>query len=151
AHLIDASFDLAHSVANAPAVRLQFLFARATNTDAPRPSAGSACPSSAALAAKARHRSALSCQPRQHIVSLRQFPLQLAFTAALVPRKDVENQLRPVDHSPLGGLFDVALLHRAEVAVENNQSRLVRRRLRADFFELAAADERRGIGGVAQL
>jgi hypothetical protein len=51
-------------------------------------------------------------------VQLRQFDLQLAFAGSRVTRKDVENELRAVDHPPLNDLFDVALLRWTEIVIE---------------------------------
>ena len=65
--------------------------------------------------------------------------------------KDVENQLRPVNHAALSGFFDVSLLDGREVAVKNNEWRLVRGRFRANLVQLAAPHERGGIGSFAQL
>jgi len=66
-------------------------------------------------------------------------------------RKDVENKLRAVNHPPVRGRFDVSLLNRGKVAVENNQRRFVRGGFRTNFVQLAAADQRGGIGSFAQL
>ena len=65
--------------------------------------------------------------------------------------KNIENELRAVDNAAFRDLFDVALLHRGKIAVENNQGSLMSRGFSADFVELAAPDQGRGIGGVAHL
>jgi hypothetical protein len=77
--------------------------------------------------------------------------LQLSFAAARVLRKDIQNKLRTVDNTALRGGFDVALLHRREVAIENNQRRLVRGGLRANLVQLAAADKRCRVRRFAHL
>ncbi len=66
-------------------------------------------------------------------------------------RENIENELRAIDHAAFGDLFDVALLRGREVAVENDECSFVRGGFGANFVELAAADECRGIGGVAHL
>ncbi len=66
-------------------------------------------------------------------------------------RKNIQNQLSPVDDAVLGGLFDVALLHGSEFAVKDDQGSAARIRFGADFIELSATHERRRIGRVAQL
>ncbi len=128
-----------------PPVGFQFLFAGSAHPDAPRRAA------SAAFAAEAGHLRAASGQPRQQIIQLRQFHLQLAFTAARVTRENIENELRAIDHAALGDFFDVALLHRGKIAVENDQRRVVGVRRRAHLFEFASANQRGGIRGVAHL
>src|SRR6266568_1541242 len=56
-------------------------------------------------------RGSFSGQPWQHVIQLRQFNLQLALTAARMPGENVQNELRPIDHSAFCGFFDVSLLH----------------------------------------
>src|ERR1700674_40138 len=68
-----------------------------------------------------------------------------------MPSKNVQNKLCPVDYSALGRLFNVSLLHRREVAIEDNQRRIVRCRFRADLIKLAASHQRCGIGLIAHL
>jgi hypothetical protein len=82
---------------------------------------------------------------------LRQFDLQLAFAAPGMPRENIENQLRAVDHPAFRGFFDIALLHGRKVAVEDYQRRPVCRGFGTNFIQLAPADERGGIGGIAHL
>jgi len=85
------------------AVRFELGFTRASRADA---------------TAELRHFNAVSCQARHHVVQLRQFDLQLAFTGSRVPRKDVEDKLRAIDYPALNNLFDVALLGWAEIVIE---------------------------------
>ena len=87
----------------------------------------------------------------KHVIQLRQFHLQLAFAAARMPRKNIQDQLRAIDDPAFGVFFDVALLHRRKVAVENNQRRIFGDGFGANFIELAAADQRCGISLIAQL
>src|SRR5207244_7604536 len=55
------------------------------------------------------------------------------------------------DHPAFGGFLDVSLLHRGEVAVEDDQRRFVGRGFGANFIQLAATYQRRGIRSVAHL
>src|SRR5262249_53594066 len=105
----------------------------------------------AAFSAKAGHCGTFSGQPGQHVIQLRQFNLQLAFAATRMFRKNIQNELRAVNHSPFGELFNIPLLNRRQIGVENNQRGLSRVRFRSDLFELAAADKRGRIGYIAKL
>jgi hypothetical protein len=82
---------------------------------------------------------------------LRQFHLKLAFAAARMPRKNIQDQLRAVDDPALGELLDVALLHRRKIAIKDNQLRLMGVRFRANFVQFTAPHERCGIRGIAHL
>jgi hypothetical protein len=66
-------------------------------------------------------------------------------------RKDIEDELRAVNHPACGVFFDVALLHRGKIAVENDERRIFGVGFGANFIEFAPADKRRGIGGIPQL
>jgi len=82
---------------------------------------------------------------------LSQLDLQLTFAAASVPGKNVQNQLRAVDYTAVGGLFDVPLLHRREIAVKNDQRRFVRSGFRANLVQLPTTHECGGVGRLAYL
>jgi hypothetical protein len=77
--------------------------------------------------------------------------LQLAFAAARMSRKNIEDELRAVNYAARGVFFDVALLHRGKIAVEYDERRIFGVGFGANFIEFSPADERRGIGGVPQL
>src|SRR2546430_2408580 len=68
-----------------------------------------------------------------------------------MPRENIENQLRAVDDPTFRRLFNVALLHRREVTIEDDQWRPVRGGFSANFIQLATADERGGIRSVTHL
>ena len=102
-------------------------------------------------AAELRHLHAAPGQPRQQILQLRQLHLQLAFSRARVPRKNVENQLRAVDHPPVNYFFNIALLRSAEIVIEKKKVGIHGRGRARNFFELAGADQRGRIGTVAPL
>ena len=61
-------------------------------------------------AAELRHLRAAPGQPRQHVLKLRQFHLELAFTGARVAGKDVENQLGAIDHAAVELALQIAQL-----------------------------------------
>ena len=102
-------------------------------------------------AAELRHLHAVPGQPRQHVLQLRQFDLQLAFPRARMPRKNVEDELRAVDHPPLDDLFNVALLRRTEIVIEEKNVGIDRSGRARNFLQLARANQRRRIGPVAPL
>ena len=77
--------------------------------------------------------------------------MQLAFAAARVPGKNVQDELCSVDYAAFGVLFNIALLHGRKVAIKNNQRRVFDDRFGANFVELAAAHERCRISFIAQL
>ena len=80
-------------------------------------------------------------QPRQQILQLRQLDLQLAGLAVRTSRKDVEDQLAAVDDLDLGFRLQIALLCGRQGVVENNHVSAEVVRQRANFLDLAAADE----------
>ena len=127
---------LRNAVANAAAVGFQFLFAGAARADA------------AGLPGKFF---GASGEPRQHVIELGEFDLQLPFPAARVPRKNIEDQLRAVDHAAFGAGFQVAQLRRRKIPVENDQRRFVKLRLDLHFLDFAAPDHGGGIDLVAHL
>ena len=86
-----------HPPRDFPLIRFELRFTRTARSDA---------------AAELRHLHAMPSQSRQHVLQLGQFNLQLAFSRARVPRKNVEDELRPVNHAPLDDLLDIALLRR---------------------------------------
>ena len=102
-------------------------------------------------AAQLRHLHAMPGQPRHHVLQLRQFDLQLAFPRARMPRKNIEDELRAVDHPPLNNLFNVALLRRTEIVIEEKNVGIHRSRRARDFLELAGANQGRRIGPIAPL
>src|SRR5712671_6404845 len=68
-----------------------------------------------------------------------------------MPRENIQDQLSAIDDTARRVLFDIALLHRRKVAIENNQRSVFGIGFGQNFIELAAADERGRIGFVAQL
>jgi len=93
----------------------------------------------------------MTCEAWQHVVQLRQFDLQLAFSCARVARKNVEDQLSAIDDSSLDDLFNIALLGRTEIVVEQENVGVHGGCRAGYFFKFARADQGRWIGPVAAL
>ena len=65
--------------------------------------------------------------------------------------KNIEDQLRAVNDTAARAFFHVAELHGREIVVHDHERHVAGSGLGADFFELAASDERRGIERIAHL
>jgi hypothetical protein len=57
-------------------------------------------------------------EARQEVPQLGELDLQLSFLRARPPGKDVENQLRPVDHFPVNRILDLSQLRGCQLIVE---------------------------------
>src|SRR5256885_1082051 len=68
-----------------------------------------------------------------------------------MPRENIQNQLRAVNHPAIRRFLDVPLLHWRKIAIKNNQRRFVCQCFGADFIQLASPNQRRRIGGVSHL
>ncbi len=97
--------DFLNALLDATAVGLKLRFARAAGADA---------------AAEARHFDAATGEARQPVVQLREFHLQAAFASVGAGGEDVEDELGAVDDFRLDGLFEIALLGRGEVVIEDH-------------------------------
>ena len=93
----------------------------------------------------------MPCEAWQHVVQLCQFDLQLAFSGARVARKNVEDQLGAIDDSSLDDLFNIALLGRTEIVVEQENVGIHGGCGAGYFFKFACADQGRWIWPVASL
>ena len=69
-------------------------------------------PARADATAQLTHALAATGEARQLVLQLRKLHLQLALTGAGVAGKDVQDQLRPVDHAAGQGVIEVAQLGR---------------------------------------
>ena len=127
---------MADAPVNFAAVGFELRFARAPGADA---------------AAQLRHLDSASAQPRQHVLQLRQFHLQLAFTGARVFGKDIEDELRAVDHPGVDQFLDIALLRSSEVVIEKQQIGRDRSDGAGNFLQLSASDQRGRIRTIAVL
>src|SRR5262249_11943411 len=122
---LDAVPDAADAVADAPAVRLEFLLTGAARADS---------------AAESGELGAASGQAWQQIIQMRKFHLKLAFPAARVSREDVEDQLGTINHPAMRRAFDVALLNRAEVEVKDHERGLAQSCFGFELSELSPPD-----------
>ena len=65
--------------------------------------------------------------------------------------EDIENHLRPIHDAPLDPRFNVALLGRSQIRIENEQVRARLGQPLPDFFELPAPDQRRRVQALPAL
>ena len=79
---------------------------------------------------------------------LGQLHLQLAFMAVGTLGKDVQDQAGAVNHPPPQCTLQVALLHRAQRMVDQDQVGFGGVGSGAHFFQLATADQDRRVGTV---
>src|SRR5258708_26278914 len=68
-----------------------------------------------------------------------------------MPRKNVQDELRAIDHAAISAALKIAQLRGSQVAVENNQRRFVKLRLNLHFLNFAAANDGGGINLIAHL
>lgn len=85
-------------------------------------------------------------QARRHVLELGQLDLQLAFVRAGTLREDVQNQASAVDDTTLGQFLKIALLHRTQHMVDQDQVGIKRMAVLAKFLGLAGTDEIARIG-----
>jgi len=102
--------EMADALANPPAVDFQLSFPRPPCADA---------------TAEPRQMRPLACQTRQQILKLSELHLELAFAAAGALGKDIENQLATVDNPDFESHFQITLLGRREILIENDQICLI--------------------------
>ena len=136
ANIFQLLFDVANPTGNFSTVGLELSFSRAASTDS---------------AAELGHFHAPACEPWQHVLQLGKFDLQLAFAGFRVPRKNIENELRAVNDAPLDDPFDIALLRRAEVVIEQKHIGVNGSRCAGDLFKFAGADESGRVWSIAAL
>ncbi len=84
AHIFDLLLHMPNAAIDFSPVGFKLSFSRTAGAD---------------TAAELRHLDAPATQPRQHVLKLCQLHLQLTFTGARVLGKDVQDELRPVDHA----------------------------------------------------
>ena len=105
AHALQAPLDGLNALVNPPPVGFEFGFARPARSDS---------------AAQPRHRRAVAGQAGQQIIQLRQLHLQLAFARARAPREDIQDELGPVENLDVQRFFQIALLGRRQLVVEDH-------------------------------
>ena len=89
--------------------------------------------------AQTREARSLTGETGEQITKLRQFDLHLPFSAMRPLRKDIENQLRPIDDREVGDLFNGAQLRGSQILIEDEQIRSLLHGLHQHVFEFAAS------------
>ena len=84
----------------------------------------------------------LARQPRQHVFKLRQFYLQTTFRGSCTAGKDIQNQLRAVNHANASRRFQIALLRGRQFVVNNDDPGFSRLGHFFQFGNFAAAQQR---------
>ena len=79
-------------------------------------------------------------QPGHAVLKLRQLDLQSPFVRLGALREDIENQRRAVDDLDVEHFFEIALLRRGELVVEDHQIVSERFSLVFDLLQLALAE-----------
>src|SRR4051794_6745048 len=77
--------------------------------------------SAADAATQAREARSLTGEPGEQVAELRQLDLHLAFSAMRSLRKDIENQLGPIDYRQVGDLRNLAYLSRRQILIKNEE------------------------------
>ena len=106
---------------------------------------GLARPSGADAAALLRQLLARSPQPRQAVTQLGEFDLGLAFERARVLRKNVKNHGGAVEGRSSEDFFEIELLRRCELVVEDDSVAIHSFGNFLDLLGLARADECRRV------
>ena len=107
-HLVEAVVQRLDALADQPAVGLELRFARAAQADA------ALLPLEVGPAAH---------EPGGHVLQLGEFDLQLAFEGARALREDVEDQAAAIEHAAFEFLLEIALLARAQRAIDRPADR----------------------------
>ncbi len=87
-------------------------------------------------------------QPALLIGQMRVLDLQRAFARARAPAEDLQDQPGAVEHLRAPGLFEIALLHRRERAVHDDDADLLALHEAGEFVDLALAEIGRGADRV---
>lgn len=77
--------------------------------------------------------------------------MKLTFTTARVAREHVEDEHRAIDDRQRNDSLEVLTLARAQIVEHEQKTRIELAGAFGDLYGFAAADERRGIDGVAPL
>ena len=129
-------FEMVNAALDAAAIGFELRFARSARTDA---------------AAELRHGFAAAGKAGQHVFELRELNLQLAFARAGVASKDVEDELRAVEHAARQRGLEVAQLRGREIVIEKNEIGLRGSDDAGDLLYFAGTNERGRIGLGAAL
>ncbi len=121
-------FQMTDALADAPAVDFELRFTRAARADA---------------AAQPRQMRPLARQARQQIFELCKFYLHLALVAARALGENIEDQLAAIDDAHFERRFQIALLRRRQVFVDDDEVGVAFLQGLLNFVDLAAADQSR--------
>ncbi len=128
--------ELLDAVGDFAAVGFELGFAGAAGADA---------------AAEPRHLNAFAGKPRQQVIELRQFHLELSFTGAGSRGEDVEDDLGAVHYAHVERFFEVAQLRRRKLLIEDDEVGFKAFHHAGEFGYFAGTDERGGVEGGAVL
>ncbi|GAD56400.1 hypothetical protein MBELCI_2452 [Limimaricola cinnabarinus LL-001] len=84
-------------------------------------------------------------QPRALIAERRHLDLQHALAGGGAIAEDLEDQAGPIEDLYLPFLFEISLLHRADMAVDQHQLDLVGLQPLLQLFDLAGAEQHAGV------
>lgn len=130
AQLLEPGLERLDTLTDQPAVRFELRFARTAQAN------------TALLPFQVSPR---ANEPCRQILQLCEFDLQFAFVAAGALRKDVEDEARAVHHAAVEREFEIAPLRGRECVIEDDEFDVVRFARKAQFFNLAAANEHLGV------
>ena len=135
-HLLQLAADAGDAILHAAAVGFELGFTVTPHADAAR-LPGQVTP-------EAR-------QPREEMLKLREFNLELAFAGAGALGEDVENERGAVEHLAFEDFLEIAALSGGKFIVENDGIDFFAAAVGGEFVRLAAADEGAGDGRVEFL
>src|SRR3974390_2332422 len=127
---LELFLDLGDALADEPAVGFDLRFAGPAEE--------------AKTAALALKMGPASNEPASLIGEMGEFHLQAPFAGLCTLTENLEDQRRAVEHFGVPGLFEVALLHRRKLRIDDDHLRFERGNLGLDLVDLAGADQRRG-------
>jgi hypothetical protein len=130
-YLIQFPPDLGHAIADHAPVGLDLRFARATQEA-----------EAATLPLKVRP---AAHQPPRLIVKMSEFDLKSTLIGCRALAKDFQDKAGAINHLGLGRLFQIALLNGTERIIDDDQLGFFHPRQGSDLFDLAAAEQRRGL------
>ena len=136
AYRFNRYLNFTNAVSNPPPIGFQLLFAGPPGADA---------------ATQAGQTFAAAGQPRQQIIKLCEFDLQLAFPRPGMRGKDIENELCPVDDSAVRALLHISELHGSQIVIDDDKWHVAGFYFRANFIQFAATDERGWVEDVTDL
>src|SRR5713101_7694762 len=139
-HLFDLPLEVAHALADSPALDLDLLLAETTAS--PHPTSPAAHLAVIGVGAD---------QPRQKVVQTRCLNLQAALMRTRVLGKYLQDHFGAVEDAGLQLELEVALLTRTQVVIADDEIEATFELELAQLLDLAHADEMRGVDSRAAL